>query len=77
MKYSDLTENQQEEFASLFYEIVCFDDTMLASPWGCPWYWCKDTIAPCLTVKERVHLFIEKYGDDMLESLKEDEEETK
>ena len=74
MKASELTEEQRQDFANLFYsdcETPTDIDSDNPSPWGCPWYWGGDLEGE--TIHEMVENFIKAHKSEW-ESLRAEEE---
>jgi hypothetical protein len=74
----DLTDEEQDEFYECFY-----DDHWPSSepdhdspcPWGCPWYFGTEIILDGETIKDMAKNFYKDCEKEILELLKEEEEE--
>jgi hypothetical protein len=57
VRAKDLTQQQRELFSEEFYLHSQADDLESSSPWGCPWYWCKDEILLGETIEAMAYNF--------------------
>jgi hypothetical protein len=79
-KVVDLTDEEQQEFAELFYEKmeamgINPDDGESPNPWGCPWNWNEDLVLHGKTMEEMVEAYIKLVKDEIISILQENNEE--
>ena len=63
-KAKDLTDQEKEAFAEIFYAEVSFDDRESPNPWGCPWFYMGNQVLKGATISEMVENFLEELRKD-------------
>ncbi len=74
----DLTEEEKDQFNNHFYNEcgpTSKTDQDSPCPWGSPWYWAATEILKGETIQEMAENFYKKVEGEMLDLLKEEEEE--